>query len=46
MTDFFTFVNSLFDSLAAFLMTEPIKWFIGIFLIVAVAGLVRKILTL
>lgn len=46
MTDFFNFVSSLFDSVAQFLMTEPIKWFVGIFLVVAVGALVKRLITL
>lgn len=44
MTDFFAFTESLLGSISAFLLSEPIVWFVGVFLVVAVATLVKRII--
>ena len=45
MQDFLTFFSSLFDTLAGFLMTEPVYWFVGVFLLLAVIGLLKRLIT-
>lgn len=44
MQDFVTFMASMLSTICDFLLSEPIIWFVGIFLLSAVAGFVFKIL--
>lgn len=46
MNDFLTFTSSLFNQISGFLMTEPIKWFVGVALVLAVIGIFRKVISL
>ena len=45
MQDFLTFFSSVFDILTDFLMTEPIYWFVGVFLLLAVFGILKRFIT-
>lgn len=45
MQDFLTFFSSVFDIFADFLMTEPIYWFVGVFLLLAVFGILKRLIT-
>lgn len=44
MTDFLAFWTSLSGIVADFLLTEPINWFTGVFLLCAIVALVRRII--
>lgn len=46
MSNFVSLWSSLFQILADFLSAEPVIWFVGVFLLFAVVGLVHKLLTL
>lgn len=46
MQDFLTFTTALFGSISDFLMSEPIIWFVGVFLVLAVTKLVFMITNL
>lgn len=46
MQDFLSFTTSLFGSVSSFLMSEPIVWFVGVFLVLAVTKLVFMITNL
>lgn len=46
MQDFLTFTTDLFGSVCDFLMSEPIVWFVGIFLVLAVTKLVFQIINI
>lgn len=46
MQDFLTFTTSLMQSVSSFLMSDPIVWFVGIFLVLAVTKLVFQIINI
>ena len=43
MSEFIAFANSLLKATSDFLMTEPIKWFVGVVLVGAVGALVKSL---
>lgn len=45
MPSFATFFSSILSSVADFLMTEPINYFVGIVVLFYIAALVRYIMT-
>lgn len=44
MSNFVTFWSDIFDLVSSFLLSEPIIWFIGILLLICLAGFINKIL--
>lgn len=44
MQDFLTFVSGLLSSVSGFLMSEPVCWFVGVFLVGGVGQLVHYII--
>lgn len=46
MQDFLTFASSILSMVSTFLLTEPICYFFGLFLLLGVVGIVRNILRL
>lgn len=46
MDNFLLFTSSLLTSVSTFLITPPISWFVGIFLVLTLFGLVRRICNL
>lgn len=45
MQDFLSFVSFLFEALTNFLLSEPIIWFVGVFLLLFIAGAVKRIIS-
>ena len=45
MQDVLTFVTELLPEICAFLMTEPIKYFVGIVILLAVGGLIKQLIS-
>lgn len=45
MQDFLTFCSSVLSDVPDFLMSEPVVWFVGLFLVFGVAKLFRYITT-
>ena len=46
MQNFLTFTTDLFGAVSDFMMSEPIVWFVGVFLLAAVTRLVFQIINL
>lgn len=46
MQDFLTFITQLLSAVSSFLMTEPIVWFVGVFLLGAVIAVFHKLISL
>lgn len=46
MQDFLTFTTELLRNVSSFLMSEPIVWFVGVFLVLAVTKLVFQIINI
>jgi len=46
MQDFLTFTTALFGDVSDFLMSEPVVWFVGVALVIAVTKLVGQIINL
>ena len=46
MQNFLTFVTSLLSAVSSFLLTDPIQWFVGIFLLGAVVAVFHKIINI
>lgn len=46
MQDFLTFLSVLLQIVATFLMTEPIYYFTGIVILLAVVALVKRIINI
>ncbi len=44
MQDVIVFWTALLQAVADFLLTEPISWFTGIFVLLAIVGIVRRII--
>lgn len=44
MQDLLNFIEYLLPAVCDFLLTEPINYFVGIFIFLAVVGLVKKII--
>lgn len=44
MQDFVTLWSSLFGIVTDFLMSPPIIWFVGIVILILIAGFIRKII--
>ena len=44
MQDLLTFIEYLLPAICEFLLTEPINYFVGIFVFLAVVGLVKRII--
>lgn len=44
MQDLLTFLEYLLPTICEFLLTEPINYFVGIFILLAVVGLVNRII--
>lgn len=42
MSDFLSFFTGILTSLSQFLITEPIIYFVGIFLLAYIAGMVKR----
>ena len=45
MQDFLTFITQLLSAVSSFLMTEPIVWFVGVFLLGAVVAVFHKLIS-
>ena len=45
MQDFLTFITQLLSAVSSFLMTEPIVWFVGVFLFGAVVAVFHKLIS-
>ena len=45
MTDLLNFIYSLCGIICDFLLTEPIYYFTGVLILLAVAGLVKRMIT-
>lgn len=45
MQSFLTFASQLFGTISSFLLSEPVVWFVGVFLVLFVAGLVKRIIS-
>lgn len=45
MQDFLSFITQLLSAVSSFLMTEPIIWFVGIFLLGAVIAVFHKLIS-
>lgn len=46
MQDLLTFIGYLLPIICDFLLTEPISYFVGVFILLAVGGLVKRIITM
>lgn len=46
MQNFLTFTSSLLSAVSSFLLTDPIYWFIGVFLLGAVVSVFHKIISI
>lgn len=44
MQELLSFIEFLLPTICEFLLTEPINYFVGIFIFLAVVGLVKKII--
>ena len=45
MQDFLTFFSSILTTLSDFLLTEPVYYFVGVFLLLFIAGAVKRIIS-
>ena len=45
MQDLLTFIGELLPIVCDFLMTEPINYFVGVFILLAVGGLIKRIIS-
>ena len=44
MQNFVTFWGEMFSLVADFLMSEPVIWFVGLFILIVIAGFITKII--
>lgn len=46
MQDFVSFWSAMFSIVCDFLLSEPIIWFVGIFVLICVCGLLQRLINI